>query len=559
MNWICKNCETRNEANHSRCYVCGALRDEANTADFDERDVTGKRNRSQKTQSEYGKKPLLRSPIVITLLSLMMVGLLFVGIRFVGIRFVSRTLDGAATVTLEPLGDTQEQLDSEPGAIIWHDSFLEDGIRKALGKNANQEISPEEFASVNTLTILGDTIVINDRAFWEGYGDVKDIGKIDGHDNSYFGSDPYHPQQETRTMSLQDLKYFPNLESLNLLSISVQDIESLNNCMNLKNLRVHGCEGFSFADLSREVPLQEVYIWCQQGVNVKDLLGFDHLDLLDIYCSTLDGTEHLAELSSLQHLGLYWTGLSNIDFLYQLPNMTFLSLGEDSVEDIAPVSALTQLKSLYLSRCILDDQDMKNIEPLTGLVHFGADSLGWSDGLQSPLENLSFLRNLTELEDISLEYSDVEIGSLTPLKNLDNLRALSLEGLYMSDSNFRTLSKLTGLRELNLKSNSIDDIESLSKLTNLEELNLTDNNIEDIQALSKLVHLKSLSLSGNTNFYDLSPLQNCEQLEELDLRWTAVTDVSALDELPLKKIYLEDTTLEYDLRTMFPGADIIIA
>ena len=493
-------------------------------------------------------------------------------------------LDGAATEPLETQGDTQEQHDSVQDAITWHDAFLENGIRKALGKNANQEISPEELASIKTLTILGGTVVINDRAFWEGYGDVKDVGKIDGHDKSYFGSDPYHPEQTTGTISLQDLKYLPNLESLNLLSISIQDLKGINNCKNLKNLRVHGCNGFSFAALSRAVPLQEVYIWCQQDVNVKDLLGFDQLELLDVYCSPLDGTEYLAELTSLQHLGLYWSGgsnLSDVEFLYQLPNLTFLSLGEDYVEDIAPISALTHLKSLYLSRCVLDDQDMKNISRLTGLVHFGADALGWDDGLQSPLEDLSFLRNLTDLEDISLDFNDVEIGALTPLENLDNLRSLSLEGAFFtSDSDYRTLSKLTGLRELNLKGNSIVDIDIISKFTNLEILNLSntslrdihflsnftkleildlsENSLEDIQSLSKLVHLKSLSLSGNLKFSNLSPLHDCEALEELDIGWTAVTDVSALQGLPLKKIYIKDKTLEHELRTMFPNAEIII-
>jgi len=31
INWICKNCETKNEAYQRCCYVCGALRDETNT------------------------------------------------------------------------------------------------------------------------------------------------------------------------------------------------------------------------------------------------------------------------------------------------------------------------------------------------------------------------------------------------------------------------------------------------------------------------------------------------------------------------------------------------
>ena len=606
MDWICKNCETKNEAHQSCCYVCGALRDEANTIGLDEQDDTSEINPPEEMQREDGKRyaaintrskngnaselltreQLSKSlkqietkftwgPLLISVLLIISILLLLWSRE--NPDLIEGSEYSSSTETLETLGQGMN-------SIVWSDAFLENGIRKALGKNADQEISPEELASINTLTILGDTIVINDRAFWEGYGDVKDVVKIDGHDKSYFGFDPYHPEQSTGTMSLQDLKYFPNLESLNLLSISIQDLKGINNCKNLKNLRVHECNGFSFAVLSREVPLQEVYIWCQQDVNVKDLLGIDQLELLDIYCSPLDGTEYLAELTSLQHLGLYWSGGSNltdVEFLYQLPNLTFLSLGEDYVEDIAPISALTHLKSLYLSRGVLDDQDMKNISRLTGLVHFGADALGWDDGLQSPLEDLSFLRNLTDLEDISLEYCDVVIGALTPLENLDNLRSLSLEGAFFtSDSDYGTLSKLTGLRELNLKGNSIVDMDIISKFTsleildlsdtdqkdihflsnfpNMETLNLSENNVEDIQSLSKLVHLKALSLSGNLSFSDLTSLRYCGELEELDLRWTAVTDVSALEGLPLKRIYLTDTTLEYELRTMFPNADIII-
>ena len=79
-----------------------------------------------------------------------------------------------------------------------------------------------------------------------------------------------------------------------------------------------------------------------------------------------------------------------------------------------------------------------------------------------------------------------------------------------------------------------------------------------VQLAIAICDLKSLSLSGNLKFADLTSLRDCEELEELDLGWTAVTDVSALQGLPLKKIYLKDTTLEHELQTMFPNAEIII-
>ena len=89
MNWVCKNCETKNEAHQNCCYVCGALRDEANAVGLDKQDASGGGNQ---IKPEGRKKPRLRSPIVLTLLALMIFGSLFVGIRLVG-----RSVDNAAT------------------------------------------------------------------------------------------------------------------------------------------------------------------------------------------------------------------------------------------------------------------------------------------------------------------------------------------------------------------------------------------------------------------------------------------------------------------------------
>ena len=92
MNWICKNCETKNEAHQNCCYVCGALRDEVKAVDYNEQDVADKSNRAKKTKYDGEKKPWLRAFSVMTLLALMIFGLLFVGIRIYG-----RSVDSAAT------------------------------------------------------------------------------------------------------------------------------------------------------------------------------------------------------------------------------------------------------------------------------------------------------------------------------------------------------------------------------------------------------------------------------------------------------------------------------
>lgn len=126
---------------------------------------------------------------------------------------------------------------------------------------------------------------------------------------------------------------------------------------------------------------------------------------------------------------------------HTLSRRTKLELQFSEIEDVGPLSSLTQLVELNLS-----NNDIEDVSPLANLTNLTA---------------LLLLKN--EIEDV------------TPLGDLSNLKTLNLAGNEIED--IKPLARLTKLRELFLMGNEITDVQPLSSLNNLIRLWLKDNPI----------------------------------------------------------------------------------
>ncbi|MEA4948747.1 MAG: leucine-rich repeat domain-containing protein [Petrimonas sp.] len=587
MNWICKNCETKNESHQNCCYVCGALRDEVKSVDFDEQDGADKRNLARKTQYECEEKPRLRSPIVITLLALMIFGLLFVGIRFVG-----RFLDGAATEPLEAPGNTQEHRNPEQGEILWHDVFLEDGIRKALGKGEGENVTLADTAEIYALSIVGDTVAINDDALGIscGFDRYTDDEGLDTWESI--------PQ---RTVSLNDLPRFPNLKTFTLVASAVEEIDALESCKQLEVLTLSGSgisDGAIIASLDN---LQSLYLvgdaldnddmrsigtltkLIHFGIDLMDsnaqnnsqitslsfLQNFSNLESLVLRgFHTIEDFSPLSSLERLKELDLCFTEISNIQVLSQLKELEKLDLCCTSVTEIQALSNLTNLTDLDLSHTAV-----LGLQVLTNLTSLRKLDLSYLD---YDFSNLKFLAKLVDLRELNLSVSNV--SDIRVLSNLTELRELNLLETNVSD--IRVLANLSNLAKLNLSMTDVSDIRPLSNLTNLAELDISEMNVADIRAVSNLTNLTKLILCGtsvidlqavsnlknleilcleSTGISDLSPLEGLKKLKELCIAGSPIQDVSPLKGLPLQYIFVgQDSEHEQELREMFSGADVII-
>jgi len=172
----------------------------------------------------------------------------------------------------------------------------------------------------------------------------------------------------------------------------------------------------------------------------------------------------------------------------------------------------------------------------------------------------------------------------TEIASLSNLTTLSLTNCGLTDVSF--LSGLTALRTLYLPDNRINDLTALSALTELRTVYLDRNPLTDLTPLTKLPGLSMLSIQGVTIAdYVLADLKeampNCrifsdsvveetrpislggavftEDVEELDLSYRNVTDISRLSYcLQLRDLNLAGNPIEsYSVLSGLPRLSVL--
>ena len=235
------------------------------------------------------------------------------------------------------------------------------------------------------------------------------------------------------------------------------------------------------------------------------------------------------DLKSLDVENKHITDLTGIELCN---NLEEINLKYNKISDITPLAGLPNLRKLNLYY-----NKVKNIDILPKLKNL--EELNISDNQISDITPLPALQKLTHLS-----ISRTLDLDLTPISKLNRLTELNLN----SDSIFRppSLSGLTDLKTLNLTGNDIYYLDFIDDLpSGLEELNLSYNNIKDISKLGQLVGLKKLYLENN-NITDLSPIKNLTNLEELTISGNKrLSDINALSGLTnLKKLNLSEIDIE---------------
>jgi len=117
-------------------------------------------------------------------------------------------------------------------------------------------------------------------------------------------------------------------------------------------------------------------------------------------------------------------------------------------------------------------------------------------------DDLMHLKNLHELEYLSLGGDQITNNGLRHIRQLNGLRNLSIEGEGITDAGLQHVGQLNGLRQLAIISEGITGagLQHLKGLTELEELALPWTRVTD----AGMVHLKNLS---NLHFLNLRETQ----------------------------------------------------
>lgn len=104
----------------------------------------------------------------------------------------------------------------------------------------------------------------------------------------------------------------------------------------------------------------------------------------------------------------------------------------------------------------------------------------------------------------------------------------------LGDTNCQELKYCEGVRFMDLGHNDyLTDISFIAGMPNLEAVILSGSSIKDLTPLSGCKKLQFLEVAFCGYVADLSPLASCESLKMLNIGYTAVSDLAALDNLPM--------------------------
>lgn len=162
------------------------------------------------------------------------------------------------------------------------------------------------------------------------------------------------------------------------------------------------------------------------------------------------------------------------------------------------------------------------------------------------MADYSRIGELTGLKELEITTTTHEKDIGIPLVDIDwisslqNLRSLTL--CYNEISDIRAIAELSDLEELNLAWNKLtdDDLDRLSDL-NLRKLYLYGNyNLKNISALASIRSLKLLHIGGCRKITKIDALAKLPHLEELDVSYCPLKDLTFLYEFKeLKTLRLE--------------------
>ena len=234
----------------------------------------------------------------------------------------------------------------------------------------------------------------------------------------------------------------------------------------------------------------------------------------------------------LDSSGLTDEDVKAITGLYSLTN---LSVANNFITDISPLSVLGGLASLNLSN--------NRISDISALSSLSSLRVLYLDG--NPVSDFSSLLSLPQLSMLSIKGVKLDAKQREALSiSLPNC-ALHTEAAVSSSEQISLGGKTFSVtsEQLDLSNMGISDISSLSECTNLRFLNLSGNNISDISPLLDIPNLETLVLSDNS-ISNIYPLMGLTSLRYLYLDGNDISGISALSSISgLIELYIADNPI----------------
>ncbi|MCM3443795.1 leucine-rich repeat domain-containing protein [Metabacillus halosaccharovorans] len=280
---------------------------------------------------------------------------------------------------------------------------------------------------------------------------------------------------------------------------------------------------------------------------VESLVGLEHavnLTSITMAENHITDISPLSGLKKLEYLDLENNDISSIDALKDL-NLQTLLLSNNPITTIDALSGMSNLTYLYLEGTEIESiEQLERLEGLQELYIRNIPTLAVSEDSDA----YNVIQTLLD-RYVMVDFEHLDSDNPTPEPDGDivafedeNLEALVRDVLGVYDRDVYATDMET-LETLSLSYSQIRDLTGLEYASNLIHLYIYGNEITDITPLKGLTKLVHLDMEIN-NVSDISPLKNLTELETLWIDQNPIEDISVLSNLPnLTTLYLHETNI----------------
>lgn len=439
---------------------------------------------------------------------------------------------------------------SDSEYIIFSDSNLEYLIRKYLNLN-NSILKKEYLETVSVLFIDQDddhpVFSLDDLKYFKNLN-ILEINNCYSNDYSIIG---YLENLTSLTINLDfhdsyqiDYSFLINLKKLMTLTINDFNIKNFDFLLNLNSL-------ISF---SSNVPVNDFSaLYLSTSLTNLSLCGI-HLQDLSIFCSyqnlkslsvvdaKIDSFAGCESLQSLTSLDVSGSEISGTDYLINCSNLLNINFSSCNLAD---VGFLTDIPLNYIN---LSNNSISKIQlGKSSVIELNLSNNTLTDLDLSEQKNISIIDvSNNKLKKLilpnTLEYLTSLNVSTNNLYSLSFKSAPNLISFYAADNAFSDISFLASsvnLKNIILDNNPITNLDILSKC-NLSTLSAYNTNVSKYGFLSLSKDLIYLNI-GETIPNNLSFLYDCNGIETFYVNLYSVSDYSPLSQLSnIKNLYLKN-------------------
>ena len=251
-------------------------------------------------------------------------------------------------------------------------------------------------------------------------------------------------------------------------------------------------------------------------------------------------------LNSLEYAIFDCTKHTPFPDLQKTPNLTRLySLTADLSNASIPVN--NKIKIAYIE----PGKGLKNLNQIRNLTQVEDLSIIMRSVKpeQETITDLSWLAQLPQLKKLRLMLYRQPVKDLSFLKSLKNLKSLYISS---RQAEYIPLGELTQLESLKLVDIPATSLPGLEKLQQLKTLDIFAHKISELPGLEKLTQLESIKLQMH-RLYKLPSLKNLDKLKSIEINETRISSLDFIKDnskLKVLDIYYAPVTSMKDVKNL---------